>query len=193
MIKAKQFFYVMIAATALGFAGIVGAFYWGDSMLNKKAETIANLQTDRDIAREKVLALKKAKQGDTLIPEASSLLDTLLPKQKNQETLVADVIYTASAQAGIPISSITTLTFATSEEPSDLSGTEAFKEVPGVYSYPFSMTVQKISYDTLLKLLVEIESNGRLVQVDEVQISPDKSKPGEISSVSLTMKAFLKP
>lgn len=193
MIKAKQFFYVMIAATVLGFAGIVGAFYWGDDMLNKKAATIADLQADQDIANERILALKKAKQSDALMPEATTLLDRLLPKQKNQETLVADVIYTATAEAGIPVSSITTLSFATSDAPSDQSGTVAYKEIPGVLSYPFSMTINQITYDTLLKLLIEIERNGRLVQIDEMQISPDKSQPGNLSSVSLTMKAFLKP
>lgn len=193
MIKAKQFFYVMIAATILGFGGIVGAFYWGDSMLNKRAATIADLQAERDITSEKILALKKAKQSDNLVPEATALLDKLLPKKKNQETLVADVIYTASAEAGIPVNSITSLSFATTDAPSEESGTEPYKEVTGVLSYPFSMTVEGITYDTLLKLLVEIEGNGRLVQVDEMQISPDKNQPGILASVSLTMKAFLRP
>lgn len=193
MIKAKQFFYVMIAATVLGFGGIVGAFYWGDSMLNKRAAAIADLQTERDIASEKILALKKAKQSDAVMTDATTLLDRLLPKQKNQETLVADVIYTASNEAGIPVSSISTLSFTASDAPSDQSGTVPYKDIPGVLSYPFSMTVDNITYDTLLKLLVAIERNGRLVQIDELQISPDKNTPGTLTSVSLTMKAFLKP
>jgi len=193
MIKAKQFFYVMIAATVLGFGGIVGAFYWGDSMLNKRAAAIADLQTERDIASEKILALKKAKQSDAVMTDATTLLDRLLPKQKNQETLVADVIYTASNEAGIPVSSISTLSFTASDAPSDQSGTVPYKDIPGVLSYPFSMTVDNITYDTFLKLLVAIERNGRLVQIDELQISPDKNTPGTLTSVSLTMKAFLKP
>ena len=143
MIKAKQFFYVMIAATALGFLGIVGAFYWGDMMLNERASTIADLQADRDISSEKILALKKAKQSDALLPDTKALLDRLLPKQKNQDTLVADVIYTASSEAGIPLQSISSLSFNASDAPSDQSGTVAFKDVPGVLSYPFSMSIQK--------------------------------------------------
>ena len=38
-----------------------------------------------------------------------------------------------------------------------------------------------------------VEKNGRLLQIDDMQISPDKNMPGELSSVTLTMKAFLKP
>lgn len=192
-LKAKQFFYIMVAATALGFGGIIGAFYWGDSLLVKKAQTIADLQTDRDVAQEKIIALQRTKQGSDVVEETNKLLDNLLPTTKNQETLVADVIYTASAEAEIPSQAISALSFSNSSEPSNLSGTEQFKEVSGVFSYPFNMTVTDISYETLLKLLMEIENNGRLVQIDDIQISPDKNIPGNISGVSLTMKAFLKP
>lgn len=192
-INAKQFFFVMIALTVLSFGGIVGAFYWGEKQLQSKADTIANLQTDRDVAYDKILALHRAQQSAELADQATALLSTLLPAQKQQEALLADVIYTASAEAGIPLANLGAITFASGNEPSDLSGTEQLKEIPGVYTYPFNMSVQNINYDTLLKLLQEIENNGRLVQVDDLQISPDKSAPGQISSVNLSLKAFLKP
>jgi Tfp pilus assembly protein PilO len=192
-VSAKQFFYVMIAITVLSFGGILGAFYWGDQQLQAKASTLADLQTDRDIAQAKIIALQQAKQSTQLAEDTDKLLATLLPQQKQQEELIADVIYTASSESGIPLQSIGALTFAGNDEPSDLSGTEQSKEISGVYSYPFSISVQEISYATLLKLLNEIENNGRLVQIDDVQITPDKNNPGQLSSVSLTLKAFLKP
>lgn len=191
--KTKQFFYLMILIMISGFGVVVGAFYWGNQQLEKEASIVANLQTDRDIARDKIIALQKAKQNTDLSSEAERLLSVLLPTTKKQETLVADVIYTASAEAGIPANSLTSLSFSSSDDPSELSGTETYTEVPGVLSYPFNLNLQNISYDTLLKFLQEVENNGRLVQVDNLQISPDKANPGEISNVLLSMRAFLKP
>jgi Tfp pilus assembly protein PilO len=193
MLNAKQFFYAMVVTTILGFVGIIAAFYWGEGLLNNRASLIADLKTDRDLAGDKIIALRKAQKSTTRSEEATRILNVLLPSTKSQETLIADILYTATLESGIPSSNISALTFSNSGNPSDLSGTEPFKEVSGVLSYPFNMTVQDITYDTLLKLLREIETNGRLVQVDDIQISPSKTTPGSISSVNLTLKAFLKP
>jgi Tfp pilus assembly protein PilO len=192
-LSPKQIYYLMIAATFVSFCGIIGAFYWGSGQLEAKASSIADLQADRDIAQEKIIALKNASKSAVLTTEAEQLLATLLPIKKEQEKLIADVIYTASAEAEIPIQNLVSLSFNGNENPSDLSGTEPFTAVPGVFSYPFTLSVKDLSYTTLLKLLSEIEQNGRLVQIDTLEISPDKDNPGQISSVNLTLKAFIKP
>lgn len=192
-IGAKEFYYVFIIGIVLAFGGIAGAFYWGNKQLESEAANISNLLADSAVAQEKITALRKAQRSADRAEEAEMLLDTFLPKTKQQERLVADIIYTATVEAEIPEEQIGTIGFSTSTEPSDLSGTEQLKEVPGVYSYPFSMSVSDVSYETLLKLLQEIENNGRLVQVDDIQITPDKNKPGSLTNVSLSMKAFLKP
>ncbi len=192
-LNAKKFYVVMIVTTIVAFGAIIGAFYWGNTQLESRAHKISDLQADADIAQEKIIALKKAKDSGGNLDEATKLLDTLLPTTKQQEKLVADIIYTASQQVGILLQKLGALSFNNSESPSDLSGTEAYKEVPGVYSYPFTMSVSEISYDTLLKLLQEIEMNGRLVQVDSLEISPDKDVPGQITNVSFSLKAFIRP
>ncbi len=192
-LDAKQFYYVMIATTVLSFCGIIGAFYWGNQQLGAKASTIADLQADTDVAQEKIIAIKNTKKSATYVEESEKLLNTLLPTKKEQEKLIADVMFTASAEAGIPQKNIGALNFTSNESPSDLSGTEQFKDVAGVFSYPFTMSVEEISYETLLRLLVEIEQNGRLVQIANLEISPDKAIPGQLASVNLTLNAFLKP
>lgn len=191
--SAKQFYYVMIATTLISFCGIIGAFYWGNQRLAARASVIADLQADTDIAQEKIIALKDAKKSAELATDAEQLLGSLLPKTKEQEKLIADVIYTASAEAGIPVQNLGSISFNSNDNPSDLSGTEPYTAVPGVYSYPFTMSVDDISFETLLKLLKEVEQNGRLVQVENIEISPDKEKPGTIANVNLSLEAFLKP
>jgi Tfp pilus assembly protein PilO len=192
-LEPKQFYYVMIATTVLSFCGIIGAFYWGNLQLGAKAATIANLQSDTDVAQEKIIAIKNTKKNADYVEEAEKLLNALLPTKKEQEKLIADVMFTASTEAGIPLQNIGALNFNSNENPSDLSGTEQFKDVAGVYSYPFTLSVEKISYETLLKLLTEIEQNGRLVQIANLEISPDKAVPGQLANVNLTLNAFLKP
>ena len=192
-INSKQFYYIMIAVLILSFSGIVGALYWGNQQLKSKAQSIADLRSDSDISDAKIIALNKLQQSVELSDRTSKLLDSLLPKEKEQSKLVADIIYTATTESGIPIGKLGALSFTGNKEPSSLSGTEASKEFGGVYSYPFSLSVQNISYDTLLKFLQELENNDRLVQVDNIQISPDKQAPGQISSVNLSMKTFIKP
>jgi Tfp pilus assembly protein PilO len=192
-LKPKQFFFVMIAIMVLSFGGIIAAFYWGNKRLEAKSSVLSSLKTDYDISEAKIEALKRAEDSSELADDATKLLDTLLPRQKEQEKLLADIIYTASGEAGIPVNKLGAISFSGGGEPSDLSGTEESEDIAGVYTYPFTMSITKISYDTLLKLLQEIESNGRLVQIDNLQISPDKENPGQLTAVSLSLKAFLRP
>ena len=182
----------MITALVLSVLGIVGAYYWGDKQLQQKASDISNLLADRDVSQEKIIELKNAKQDANDIVEVNNLIDVLLPAKKEQEKLIADIIYTATAEAGIPFTKVISFSFSGGNEPNDLSGTVASKDNPGVYEYPFLLQIKDISYATLLKLLVEIENNGRIVQVDNIQIAPDATDPDSLE-VSLNTKAYLKP
>src|SRR6187402_1324167 len=170
--KAKQLFFVFAVCLVLAAAGIVGAFVWGKGQLKNNATNVSNLLAERDVQREKIVSLKKAELQTEDIESVTSLLDRLLPKQKNQETLILGIIYTATAEAGIPFSSISTFSFSGGGDPDKLSGTEAFKEYPGVLKYPFNLEISDISYTTLLNLMKQIETNDRIIQVATIQISP---------------------
>ncbi len=191
--KAKQFYFVLIALLFLSAGGIVGAFIWGKGQLETNASSVSNLLAERDAQREVIITLQQAEARTDEIESINKLLDRLLPKQKNQESLVLDIIYTATAEASIPVSSIASFSFSGSGDPDALSGTDPLKEIPGVLEYPFNIEVKDISYDTLLRLLNEIETNGRIIQVDNLQISPNKVDPGLLTSVSLSLKAYVKP
>lgn len=190
---AKKFFYIMIAFIVLSLGGIGGAFVWGSKQLKAKYEHIGNLMSDRDLEQDKQLALKKVSEGVKDKDLIDALLKTLLPETKDQESLIVDVIYTATRVAGIRASNIKNFAFSGGSEPDVLSGTEKLKDINGVYAYPFTMQISDVGYNTLLNFLEEIENNDRIVQVSDIQITPNKSVAGELSSVSLSMKAFIKP
>lgn len=190
--KTKQFFYTLLVLLVISFGGIIGAYYWGNMQLQAKASTISDLIADRDIAQEKIISLQQARSEAEDLESVTALLDKLLPKTKNQEVLIADVIYTATAESSIPFSNVSSFSFSGSNEPDSLSGTVLSKANPGVYEYPFTLQINKISYETLIRLLKEIETNGRIVQVENIQISPDASNP-DLLTINLSTKAYLKP
>jgi Tfp pilus assembly protein PilO len=191
--KSKQFYFVLLALLILSGGGIIGSFVWGKGQLKTDAFSVSNLLAERDAQRDIIISLQQAEARTDEVENINKILDRMLPKQKNQETLVLDIIYTATAQSGIPVSNISSFAFSGSGDPDALSGTEPLKEIPGVLAYPFNVEIKNISYDTLIKLLIEIEANGRIIQVDNLQISPNKTDPGLLTSVSLSLKAYVKP
>lgn len=190
--SAKRFFYVLIAFLILSFLSILGAFYLGNAQLQTKSQEIGDLLAKRDVSQEKIVRLQQASKDANNLDSVVELLDRLLPKEKQQDKLIADIIYTATAQAGIPFNQVTSFSFSGSAEPDTLSGTTAVREHPGVFEYPFSLQIEDITYQTLLTLLNRIEGNGRLVQVANVQITPGQENPNVVS-VNLSAKAYVRP
>lgn len=190
--KSKRFFFIMLALLIMSSLSVVGAFIWGSGQLEDKSNEISALIAERDVSREKILKLQKAEQDVDDLDEVVSLLDRLLPQKKEQEKLIADVIYTATGEAGISFSKVTSFSFSGDGEPSDLSGTVASTGNPGVYEYPFTLQITEITYETLLKLLQEIETNGRIVQVENIQISPTEVNSSTVS-VTISAKAYIRP
>jgi Tfp pilus assembly protein PilO len=191
--NAKKLYYILIVLILLSTGAIFGAFYWGKGQLEQNATTVSDLIAEKDAQNENIIILQQAESRSEQVDEVNTLLDRLLPPTKDQETLVLDIIYTATAESGIPLESITAFSFSGSGDPDALSGTAPYKEIAGVLEYPFRVDLKDISYDAFLKLLEEIESNGRIIQVATVQITPDKEAAGKLSSVSLSMKAYVKP
>jgi Tfp pilus assembly protein PilO len=193
--SAKKLYYLLVALVILSTLAIFGAFSWGKDRLEQNSSSVAELIAERDAQQENIIILQKAETESAEVQEVNKLLDRLLPSKKNQETLLLDIIYIATAKSGIPITNISSFSFSggSSGDPDALSGTLPYKEVSGVLEYPFTLELADISYEALLQLLNEIETNGRIIQVSTVQINPDKTNSGLLSSVSLAMKAYVKP
>ena len=189
--NAKRFFYVMAVVLALSLLSIVGSYVWGKSQLEEKSTTLANKKAALDVSQEAIVKLQNGKVDDANIQSLEALLDRLLPTTKEQDKLIADIIYTSTAEAGIPFIKVTNFSFSGGEEPNDLSGTIVSTGNPGVNEYPFNMSITEISYGTLLGLLRQIETNGRIIQIDSIQIVP-KSTSQNVD-INLSMKAYVKP
>ena len=189
----KRFFIIMLAVLSLATATSIMGFLWADKQLKKSAASVSELLATRDVQTEKIESLKASKKSVQDPKTLEALINTLLPKQKKQDNLIANVINTATKQAGISTDQITNITFSGSNTPDSLSGTTLSKEVTGVYVYPFTLQLKNISYETMLKLFSEFEKSKRIIQADQVQIVPDKAKVGYLTSITLSLKTFVQP
>lgn len=189
----RRFFMIMLGVFALSIGGSIAGYIWADGQLKSKSSTVANLLAERDAQSDKIDKLKASKDSLQDSQKLNDLINALLPKQKQQENLVVDIVYTATKQAGIAPAQITNISFNSTGTPDTLSGTTISKDIQGVYVYPFSLQIKDISFTTLIKLFSELEKNKRIIQADQVNISPDKANPGFLGNVSLSLKTFVQP
>ncbi len=191
--NAKRFFFVMLALILLATAGCGAGYYWVEGRLKTRADKVSDLLAERDAQADKISKLQVSKNSLQNGTKIIALINSLLPNQKSQENLVADIIYTVTQQAGISANQISSISFTGTGAPNSLSGTTLLKDIQGVYAYPFNMQLRDISYETMLKLFSEIEKNKRIIQADQVSISPDKNRQGYITSIALSLKTFVQP
>lgn len=190
---SKRFFLIMIIILLLSGLAVGAGFVWGDKHLEQQSTKISKLLAESSALQKGLDDINRADLVLTDKAAVETLISAVLPAEKNQQNLIANIINTATAQAGIPASRITSISFSGTGAPDELSGATASKEIPGVYYYPFSVVLHDISYDTLLKFFGELEKNKRIIQADQVQISPNKAEAGMLSSVNLSLKTFIKP
>lgn len=191
--SSKRFFFVMIGVFLISIAVGVAGFIWTNNLLKEKAKTVSLAMAERDVLQYKIDLLRKSTSSLKDVDKLTTLVDAVLPKEKKQEDLIGDIIYTASSEAGISNNKISNITFTTTQTPDNLSGTTALKTVQGVFSYPFSIQIGKIPYSSLLNFLGEIEKNKRIIQVENISITPNKTDASQIDSVSLSLKTFVRP
>lgn len=191
---SKQYYYVFIATSIIGALSIVAALYLGNSRLASVNKQTSILLAERDVARDKLSKLTTISAQAKEAEDFEKTVTAIIPKTKDQQNLIAEIIYKATSEAEIAGSQIASFNFSGSDNDSlnDLSGTTPLESTPGVFEYPFSMAVNTISYSQLLKLLSEIESNQRLIQVSTVNITPSSVSPNSLD-VTLIMKAYVQP
>ncbi len=184
---------MMLVILSLATIASIGGFLLADKQLSSSSKSVSLLKAEHDYQTDKINSLRTS---NVAVPDSqglNDLINSLLPRQKKQENLVADIIYTATTQSGIKPNQIVNISFSSSGIPDSLSGTSISKDIKGVYVYPFTLQLKDISYQTMLKLFQELEKNKRIIQADQVAISPDKARAGYLSSVSLSLKTFVQP
>lgn len=191
--SAKKFFFLMLLIFFVSIGAAVGAIYYGDNFLSNKSLELAKLKAERDAQADVIQKIKSATGNQAELERLNDLADDVLPNEKRQAELVADILYTASTEAGIPTNNIKSISFAGSASPDSLSGATKSKTIATVYEYPFTIQINGVPYQQLLKFFIEIEKNKRIITVDNLQLTPSTLDPNVLDTVSLSLKTYFEP
>ncbi len=191
--NAKKFFLVMVAMVILSIGAAFGAIYYGDKFLSVKSQDLARSIAERDAQTDVISRIKSSASTSKNLDDLRTLVGQVLPNEKRQGDLVADFLYTASTQAGIPTGNITNISFSSGATPDTLSGAVKSKAISDVYEYPFTIQMKDIPYNKLLGFFTELEKNKRIISIDNLQLTPNSKDPNILNSVTLSLKTYIKP
>lgn len=198
---------VLVLLGGLTIAGTV----IGNSMLQKKANTLLGLKLDNKTLEDQQSSLIQAKKDIDKYSDLEKIAKTVVPQEKDQARTVREIINIGNA-AGVPISSIS---FPTSnlgqaqpqstapagETPTAKVATPPITQVKPVDNikglYQLEVTVQSdantpVSYAKFLSFLTRLEQNRRTAQVSSITVLPS-AKNRDLVTFSLVVNVYIKP
>jgi len=198
--KAKQLYFVLIAAVVLGLASFVGIGYGADKLMGMQAKKLSKLRADSAALDTVQVSLTKNKKDIAQYSELNAIAKSIVPQDKDQAQAVREIVNLA-AQSGI--AKLTSITFPVSTLGNggagatnpDLTQLTPVKGISGVYELPITITqatTDSVPYSQFVTFLGKLEKNRRTAQVNGITIDPDDTHPGRIAFV-LTIKEFIKP
>ncbi len=188
----KKLFLATSAGLVLGIGLIGYGLFWGDSVLNMRADEISQLKADQEDLDVRIENAKNLRDQLSEFDDISSLTKEVLPDTKTQENIVGELISIA-ANRGISLESINFVGGAGESNNVELSQAEAVEGIPGVFSIQISTSLST-SYANILNILEDIEGNKRRFEVTDISISPTASEDGITNfSASLQIVTYIKP
>lgn len=200
--KAKQLYFVLIAALVVLLGGFFGVAYGANKLMGSQATKLSKLRADSVALDTQQTTLAKNKQDVIKYGDLNTIAETVVPQDKDQAEAVREIVSLA-AQSGISnLSSITfpasglgtTATGSTSSNP-NLTQLAPVKGIPGVYLLQITVTqtsADKVPYDRFATFLSKLEQNRRTAQVSSITVQPDAQSPGFVS-FTLVINEFIKP
>ena len=197
--RPKKFFMIMLGVLAFILIAFGVGFKLGLNRIGEEKDSIADVKA-RVSAIDEKLALTIATQTRL---EQLSFVDTIakevLPQEKFQPELVSQ-LYQIAENNNIVISSLTFTNQNITEKEGALvipKVTQAtpLDDAPGVFTVPVVINSNG-TYDNLVGLLEDIETNRRKLQVQSVRITPLKDSNGTLTgrfSLVITLDVYVKP
>lgn len=191
--NAKRFSIIMTLLIVLSIGSAIGTIYYGTRLVSKKSVELSDKLAERDAQTDVIQRIKSSSSNSKDLEQLKKLVSEVLPTDKKQGELIADFLYTASSESGLPASAISSISFSGNASPDALSGAIKSKNVPEVYEYPFTIQMKSIPYTKLLDFLGQIEKNKRIITVDNLQLTPSVVDPNVVDTISLSLKTYIKP
>lgn len=199
--KAKQLYFVLIAALVLLLVGFAGVAYGADKLLGSQARKLSKLRADSAVLDTQQIALTKNKQDVAKYSGLNTIAESVVPQDKDQAEAVREIVKLA-AESGIgklssisfPTSTLGTAASGAKTNP-NLTQLKPVKGISGVYDLQITVTqstADEVSYSQFITFLSKLEQNRRTAQVGSISIQPDLKNSSRIA-FTLVINEFIKP
>lgn len=199
--KAKQLYFVLIAALSLLLAGFFGTAYGANKFMGNQANKLSTLRAVSASRDDLQASLIKNKQDIIKYSDLNTIAESIVPQDKDQAEAVREIVNLA-AQSGI--SKLSSITFpsstlgggtGTKTTNSDLTQLTPVKGMHGVYQLQITITqasTDEVSYNQFITFLKKLEQNRRTAQVGSISVQPDPQAPGQVA-FTLVINEYIKP
>lgn len=199
--KAKQLFFVLLAALVLLLAGFIGVGYGANKLMDGQATKLSKLRADSQALDAEQTGLVKNRQDIAKYSDLNAIAESVVPQDKDQAEAVREIVNLA-AQSGIgklssitfPTSTLGTTGAASSNNP-NLTQLTPVKGIPGVYQLQITIlqtTTDEVPYSQFITFLGKLEQNRRTAQVASINVQPDVQSPSQVA-FTLVINEFIKP
>jgi hypothetical protein len=200
-IKAKQLYYLLVAAVVLLCLGFVAIGYGTNKILGAEATKLSKVKADSEAAQNLQSGLAKNKKDIEKYKELNTIAETIVPQDKDQAEAVREIVSLA-AQSGIgklssitfPTSTLGALTPGLVVNP-NLTQLTPVTGLNGVYELQITITQgsdARVPYNQFLTFLGKIEQNRRTAEVGSITVQPDTQNPNNVA-FTLVINEFIKP
>jgi len=205
----KRVYFVMIGVVALLSLGVIGATYFGDSMLQKQSHKLVDLKLNNAVLDEQQIDVAQAKKDVQTYADLEKIAKTVVPQEKDQAETVREIVKIAG-DSGIKLGTISfpaSTLGTTVPKPATPSGGAAAPAtpsitqvkpvpgIPGVYVMEINIasdTNSPVTYNSLINFLQKLEQNRRTAQVTSVNVQPNPQDRNKLT-FSLVVDVYIKP
>lgn len=195
----KKFFYVLLGLLAIIIVVFGLGFKFGLAKIDEEKEDIATVKAQISAVDEKLAITIATQTKLEQLDFIDAIANEVLPQEKFQPELVSQ-IYKLADQNDITIVSMTFSNQNITESGGavvipKVTQATPLKDAPGVYTLPVVLNANG-SYDDLLNLLEDIETNRRKMQVQSIKITPVKDSDGRLTgrfTLTITLDVYVKP
>lgn len=204
--NGKRFFFVMIGVLAILSAGVIGAVYFGNALLEKQSNKLLSLKLDSQVADKQQLSLVQAKKDIKEFTDLKDAANIIVPQDKDQAEAVREIVNIADKNGiklgaiNFPASNLGQAAAkpsgdSNSPKPPSVTQVQPVTGINGVFVMPITVqsnTTAKISYSSFINFLQDLEQNRRTAQVSSVNITPDRQAADNLA-FTLILNVYIKP
>lgn len=199
--KAKQLYYLLIAATVVLALGFVSVGYGADKLLSSQAGKLSKLKADSDALDTLQTSLQQNKADIAKFGQLNQIAETVVPQDKDQAEAVREIVKLASdsgidklSSVTFPSSTLGTVVPGKKVNP-ELTQLTPVKGISGVYELPITIgqdNTDLVPYSSFITFLTKLEQNRRTAQVSSITVQPD-NKNTNMVAFTLIINEFIKP